>query len=61
MQYYTPEFGDLSIAEIGLKSYAKQDAFESTMIRGVQWMHWRVPVCISYEGLFLHEEIETSA
>jgi len=25
------------------------------------WQTWKVPVCISYQGLFVHEEIETSA
>lgn len=38
-----------------------QDGFESDMAYGVKWMRWKVPICISYNGLFLHEEIETSA
>lgn len=50
-----------SIAEIGLEQYANNDGFESTMSWGVRWMRWRVPLCISYDGLFLHEEIETGA
>jgi hypothetical protein len=37
----------------------KQDGFESVMGYG-KWMSWRVPICISYNGLFIHEEIETS-
>ena len=24
------------------------------------WQTWKVPICISYDGLFIHEEIETS-
>lgn len=27
---------------------------------GLPWPNWKVPICISYEGLFIHEEIETS-
>lgn len=50
-----------SIAEIGLEQYSANDGFESTMSWGVKWMRWRVPMCISYNGLFLHEEIETGA
>lgn len=50
-----------SIAEIGLDQYVANDGFESTMSWGVKWMRWHVPMCISYSGLFLHEEIETSA
>jgi hypothetical protein len=25
------------------------------------WQPWKVPICISHNGLFIHEEIETSA
>jgi hypothetical protein len=50
-----------SIADIGLRSFAQQDAFESSMIHEHRWMTWKVPVCISYNGLFQHEEVETSA
>lgn len=50
-----------SIADIGLEQYVANDGFESTMSWGVKWMRWHVPMCISYSGLFLHEEIETSA
>ena len=57
---YPTEPTKMSIADIGLKSFAKQDAFESTMIHEHNWMSWKVPICISYKGLFIHEEIETS-
>lgn len=61
-KYLIPSSGSsLSIAEIGLNQYEKQDGFESAMGLGLKWMNWRVPVCISLNGLFLHEEIETAA
>jgi hypothetical protein len=51
----------LSIAEIGLRSFDRQDGFEANMIHGVKWMYWKVPICIAAQGLFIHEEIETAA
>jgi len=50
-----------SIPEIGLNHWMRQDAFESVMVHDIGWMRWKVPICISYHGIFLHEEIETSA
>lgn len=50
-----------SIAAIGLEQFHKQDGFESVMISTVPWQKWRVPICIAYQGLFIHDEIETSA
>jgi len=50
----------LSIPEIGLSQWEKNDGFETTMIFALKWMKWRVPMCIAYDGLFLHQEIETS-
>ncbi len=41
--------------------FCLQDGFESVMGFGLPWPQWRVPVCISYEGLFIHDEIETGA
>jgi hypothetical protein len=49
------------MGEIGLSHWGKQDGFETDMIHESRWMWWRVPICISYDGLFLHEEVETSA
>jgi hypothetical protein len=49
-----------SIAEIGLQNWQNQDGFETVMIYTHKWGHWKVPICISYEGLFIHEQIETS-
>lgn len=50
----------LSIGDIGLRQYQKQDGFETAMAWGLPWQQWRVPICIAYNGLFIHEEIETS-
>jgi hypothetical protein len=53
--------GVKSIPEIGLGQFQQQDGFESVMIGGTpSWMTWRVPICISYQGLFIQQEIETS-
>jgi hypothetical protein len=37
-----------------------QDGFESVMAFSLPWQKWKVPICIAYQGLFIHEEIETS-
>jgi hypothetical protein len=50
-----------SIPEIGQTYWKRQDAFESVMVNDIRWMRWKVPICISYHGIFVHEEIETSA
>jgi hypothetical protein len=31
------------------------------MAYGYPWQEWHVPICISYNGLFINEEIETGA
>ena len=50
----------LSVLYITVDSlFPSKDGFESSMLGA--WQHWRVPICISYNGLFIHEEIETSA
>ena len=58
---YKTKSGMKTIAEIGLSHAHQQDGFESYMIYVSKWMDWRIPVCISYNGMFIHEEIETSA
>lgn len=58
---YKTNSGMKTIAEIGLSHAYQQDGFESDMIHVSKWMNWRIPVCISYNGMFIHEEIETSA
>jgi hypothetical protein len=39
----------------------KQEGFEGIMAYGYPWQQWHVPICISYDGLFINEEIETGA
>ena len=51
----------ITIADIALESSSEQDKFENSMIHKYIWMRWKVPICISYDGLFLHQEIETNA
>ena len=51
----------MSLPEIGLNTFRRQDAFESVMAFDLKWMYWKVPICIAYDGLFIHEEIETNA
>jgi hypothetical protein len=51
-----------SLASIGLHfGGSVQDGFENAMAHQLDWTRWKVPICISYQGLFLHEEIETGA
>jgi len=59
-EYNTKE-GRKSIGQIALGCSQRQDAFEMNMAFHHVWMQWRVPMCISVDGMFLHEEIETSA
>jgi hypothetical protein len=51
------------IADLGRSFWDSNDGFERAMAFNLQWMKWqpRVPICISYDGMFRHEEIETSA
>lgn len=57
---YKTSQGMKSIATIAKESSDKQDAFETAMIN-LNWMSWRVPICLSYNGIFIHEEIETAS
>ena len=50
-----------SIADIGLEQYENNDGFETVMSYSVRWMRWRVPLCLSYRGVFQHVEVETGA
>jgi hypothetical protein len=59
-KYKVSSFQKLSLAEIGLSCFRKQDRFETVMIHEYKWAYWKVPICISYNGLFVHEEIETN-
>eukprot|EP01031_Cornospumella_fuschlensis_P038082 gene38082-46273_t len=51
----------LSLPELGLRQYQTQDGLESAMIYSLPWAQWKVPLCISLQGLFIHEEIETGS
>lgn len=59
-QYPTNDGKKKTIAEMALDSFRKQDGLESAMAYTLPWAQWRVPICISYNGLFIHEEIETA-
>jgi hypothetical protein len=50
-----------TIADIGLEQYENNDGFETVMSYSVRWMRWRVPLCLSYRGVFQHAEVETGA
>ena len=56
-----PQLGAKSIAEIGLEQFERNDGFETVMSFSLRWMRWRVPICLSYRGIFQHEEVETGA
>lgn len=49
-----------SIAQIGLENFDKQDGFEDAMLWKYTWQKWKIPICISYNGLFLHQEIDSA-
>jgi hypothetical protein len=61
-KYKTPSGGPLlTIPQIGLQNNKVNDGFERQMGFGYNWMNWKVPMCISMEGMFVHYEIETGA
>ena len=48
--------GEQTLSEMGRSQWEFQDGFESTMIYSKNpWMNWNVPICLSYEGLFIQE------
>lgn len=54
------ERGSSSCTTIGAlaeASHARQDALETKML-DVNWGKWKVPLCISYDGLFVHREVD---
>lgn len=59
-QYTSNSRNRVTIADVALQAANEQDKFESSMIQTHGWMRWKVPICISYDGLFIHQEIETS-
>jgi len=46
-----------SIGDLAEESHAKQDALETKML-DVDWGRFKVPLCISYDGLFVHREVD---
>ena len=59
-KYPTPD-GPKTIPEIGLQNSKVNDGFERQMGFQYHWMNWKVPICISMQGMFIHHEIETGA
>ncbi len=57
-KYPTPD-GPKTIPEIGLQNSKVNDGFERQMGFQYHWMNWKVPICISMQGMFIHHEIET--
>ena len=53
--------GKKTLPEIGLSHNIHNDGFETAMGFSEKWMKWKVPICITMEGLFIHDEIETGA
>jgi len=49
--------GGVTLAEYGERWYNKQDGFEVGLLQD-DWGNQRVPLCISHQGLFLHNEID---
>ncbi len=60
-KWKTQKDGDKSLPEIGLSHNLHNDGFETAMGFSEKWMTWKVPICITMEGLFIHDEIETGA
>jgi hypothetical protein len=47
----------MSLAEFGLSTYDNQAGFEGRMI-SEDWGQYKLPVCISVDGIFLHVELD---
>lgn len=46
-----------SLAALGRVQWDRQDGFEDSMMQN-DWGKWKVPICISYHGLFTHSEVD---
>ena len=42
---------------MGVRSSSQQDELENAMIQ-YDWGKWKVPLCLSYHGLFAHDEVD---
>ena len=47
----------VTLSQMGTRSWSRQDEFEDAMINS-DWGLWKVPLCLSYHGLFAHEEVD---
>jgi hypothetical protein len=54
---YKTGAGPMTLSELGLHWGIKQDALESGLLN-MNWGEWEVPLCLSYEGMFVHEEVD---
>jgi hypothetical protein len=52
------DIGPLSLAEVAEAAWARQDGLEVGMLND-DWGRFKVPLCISYQGLFVHKEIDS--
>jgi len=46
-----------TLVDIAAASHFKQDAFESAML-DLDWGRSRVPLCLSFQGVFIHREVD---
>jgi len=46
-----------TFAKYGLSTFDRQDGFESEMIQ-IDWGKYKVPMCMSVNGIFLHAELD---
>jgi len=49
--------GRRTLVQLGGDAWKKQDALETAMLE-MNWGQYRVPLCISLGGLFIHKEVE---
>ena len=47
----------MSLAEFGLSTFDDQAGFEGRMV-SEDWGQYKIPVCISVEGIFYHAEVD---
>ena len=47
----------ITLSQRGARSWSQQDELENAMIQ-YDWGKWKVPLCLSYHGLFAHDEVD---
>lgn len=57
---YGPQKGEVfgTLADFGNKQSKRQDGFEVGLLESADWGDLKVPLCLSYDGIFLHEEVD---